>query len=71
MEQNLLLITEAELQAELAAIEVEAMGWLPLTTEEGESAYLHLGDPNAMVVTVVGVPDAAMAVVNVLWVGLG
>lgn len=69
MELNLPLITEAERQAELAAIEAEAMGWLPLTTEEGESAYLHLGDPNAMVITVTGLPDATMAGVNVLWVG--
>lgn len=60
-------ITEAELQAELAAI--EAMGWLPLTTEEGDSAYLHVGDINAMVITVTGVPDASMAGMNVLLVG--
>lgn len=69
MELNPSLITEAELQADLKALEVEAMGWLPVTTEEGESAYLHVGDPNAMVITVVGVPDATMAGVNVLWVG--
>ncbi len=41
MELNPLLITEAELQAELAAIEAEAIGWLPL----GDGAYLHLGKP--------------------------
>lgn len=35
------LNTEAELQAELAAIEAESIGWLPL----GEGAYLHVGDP--------------------------
>lgn len=69
MELNPPLITEAELQAELAATEAEAMGWLPLTTEEGESAYLHVGDPDAMVIHVVGVPEASMAGVNVLWVG--
>ena len=69
MELNLPLITEAERQAELAAIEAEAMGWLPLTTEEGDSAYLHVGDPSAMVITLTGLPDATMAGVNVLWVG--
>lgn len=69
MELNPPLITEAELQAELAAIEAEAMGWLPLTTEEGDSAYLYIGDPNAMVITVTGLPDASMAGVNVLLVG--
>lgn len=50
-------ITEADLQAELAAIDAESIGWLPL----GEGAYLHVGDINAMVVHVVGVPDSAMA----------
>ena len=65
MELNPLLITEAELQAELAAIEAEAIGWLPL----GDGAYLHVGDLDALVVTVVGMPDAGMAGVNVLWVG--
>lgn len=69
MELKPSLITEAELEADLKALEVEAMGWLPLTTEEGERAYLHVGDPDAMVVHVVGVPDASMAEVNVLWVG--
>lgn len=63
------LITQAELEADLKALEVEAMGWLPLTTEEGESAYLHMGDPEALVITVVGVPDAGMAGMNVLLVG--
>ena len=67
MEPNLLLITEAELQAELAAIEAEAIGWLPL----GDGAYLHLGKPEEeeVVITVTGIPDAAMAGMNVLLVG--
>lgn len=69
MELKPSLITEAELEADLKALEVEAMGWLPLTTEEGECAYLHVGDPSAMVITVTGLPDATMAGVNVLWVG--
>ena len=56
---------EVELQAELAAIKAEAIGWQPL----GDGAYLHVGDPSAMVITVVGVPDASMAGVNVLLVG--
>lgn len=65
MELNPLLITEAELQAELAAIEAEAIGWQPL----GDGAYLHVGDPEALVITVVGVPEAGMAGMNALWVG--
>lgn len=64
MELNSSLVTEAELQ-ELAAIEAESIGWLPL----GEGAYLHVGDPEALVINVVGVPDAGMAGMNVLLVG--
>lgn len=60
MELNPPLITEAELEADLKALEAEAMGWLPLTTEEEDSAYLHVGDPEALVITVVGMPDARM-----------
>lgn len=59
------LITEAELQAEMAAIAAESIGWQPL----GEGAYLHVGDPEALVIEVVGVPDAGMAGMNVLLVG--
>ena len=55
---------QAELQ-EIAAIEAESIGWLPLD----ENAYLHVGDPEGEVITVVGVPDAGMAGMNVLWVG--
>ena len=55
-----------DLQAELAAIEAESIGWLPL----GEGAYLHLGKPEEeIVITVTGVPDAGMAGMNVLLVG--
>ena len=61
---ELVLDLQAELQ-ELAAIEAEAIGWLPL----GEGAYLHVGDPEALVIEVVGVPDAGMAGMNVLLVG--
>lgn len=63
MELNPLLITEAELQAELAAIEAESIGWLPL----GDGAYLHVGDPEALVITVVGVPRDGDAVLLVEW----
>lgn len=61
---ELVLDLQAELQ-ELAAIEAESIGWLPL----GEGAYLHVGDPEALVIEVVGVPDAGMAGMNVLLVG--
>ena len=51
-----------ELAAELAQIEAESIGWTPL--EPG--AYLHLGDPNATVIEVVGVlTDGLLRVVGV------
>ena len=56
---------EHTLQVELAAIEAESIGWQPL----GDGAYLHLGKPEALVIEVVGVPDAGMAGMNVLLMG--
>lgn len=53
---------DAQFLAEVAA---ESIGWLPI--EDG--AYLHVGDPEVFVIDVVGVPDAGMAGLNVLWVG--
>ncbi|WP_144728449.1 hypothetical protein [Extensimonas perlucida] len=66
MSEALLLDLQIEL-TELAAIEAESIGWLPL----GDDAYLHVGKPDEeeIVITVVGVPDAGMAGVNVLLVG--
>ena len=37
-----------ELKAELAAIEAEAIGWLPL----GDGAYLHVSKANEVVVVI-------------------
>lgn len=64
MSEALLLDLQIEL-TELAAIEAESIGWLPL----GDGAYLHVGDPEALVIEVVGVPDTGMAGMNVLLVG--
>ena len=63
MNDMTLLDLQAEL-AELAAIEAESIGWLPLA----EGAYLHIGKPDdeEVVITVVGAPDAGMAGMNVL-----
>ena len=58
------LDVQAEIQ-ELAAIEAESIGWLLL----GDGAYLHVGDPEALVITVLGVPEVGMAGMNVLLVG--
>jgi hypothetical protein len=54
--------TEDDFQRELAEIEAESIGWMPL--EEG--AYLHVSDANATEVLVVGVPQAGAAVLLVL-----
>lgn len=63
------LITDEELAADLAALAVEGMGWQPL----GDGAYLHLGkleeEEEEVVITVVGMPEAGMAGMNVLLVG--
>ena len=52
---------------DLAAIEAESIGWLPL----GDNGYLHLCKPDEeeVVITVVGVADAGMAGMNVLLAG--
>ena len=62
-----LLIDPDELKTELAAIEAESIGGLPL----GEGAYLHVGKPDEadFVITVTGVPEVGMAGMNVLLVG--
>ena len=58
---------EADFWAELAQIQAESIGWIPL--EEG--AYLHIGSDssdNTSVIEVVGVPRSEMQGVSVLWV---
>jgi hypothetical protein len=42
----------------LEEIEAESLGWIPL--EPG--AYLHVSDPNATEIVIVGVPQAGAAV---------
>lgn len=56
---------ELDEAAFLAEVQAESIGWLPL----GDGAYLHLGDPDALVVDVVGVPEVGVAGMNVLLVG--
>jgi len=48
--------------AELAQIQAEAIGWIPLD----EGAYLHIGS-NDSVIQVVGIAKEEMAGGNVLW----
>ena len=52
---------EADFWRELAEIEAESIGWIPL-----DDAYLHVGSNEAMI-EVVGVAHASMAGSNVLW----
>jgi hypothetical protein len=52
---------EEDLWAELAQIQAESIGWIPL----GEGTYLHVADEEATVVLVVGVPQAGDAVLLV------
>ena len=54
---------QADFLRELAEIEAESMGWIPLD----DGVYLHLGSDEE-VVEIVGLADAGMAGANVLWV---
>ena len=42
---------ETDFWAELAQIQAESIGWMPL----GEGVYLHISDENAIEVLVIGV----------------
>jgi hypothetical protein len=53
---------EEDFWAELAQIQAESIGWIPL--EEG--AYLHVGS-DEVVIQVVGIANAEMVGNNVLW----
>ena len=53
---------EVEFLAELAQIQAESIGWIPLD----EGAYLHVASDDA-VIQVVGIAKAEKAGGNVLW----
>jgi len=53
---------DAQALADLQQLAAESMGWQPL----GEGAYLHHGDAEENVIHVVGIPDTALAGLNVL-----
>jgi hypothetical protein len=55
-------VIEQDLWAELAQIQAESIGWIPLD----EGAYLPVGSDDA-VIQVVGIAKAEMAGGNVLW----
>ena len=54
---------EEDFWAELAQIKAESIGWIPL--EQG--ACLHVCEPSATVIEVVGIAKEDMAGSNVLW----
>ena len=54
---------EADFWAELAQIQAESIGWIPLD----EAAYLHLGSDTS-VIEVVGIPKSDMQGSSILWV---
>jgi hypothetical protein len=53
---------EEDFWAELAQIQTESIGWIPLD----EGAYLHIGSDEP-VIQVVGIAKPEMASSNVLW----
>jgi hypothetical protein len=53
---------EEDFWAELAQIQTESIGWIPLD----EGAYLHIGSDES-VIQVVGIAKAEMAASNVVW----
>ena len=57
-----MLSIESDFLAELAQIQAESIGWIPLD----EGAYLHVGS-NTPVIQVVGIAKEEMAGSNVLW----
>ncbi|GAB4212436.1 MAG: hypothetical protein Fur007_04750 [Rhodoferax sp.] len=57
------LIAPDDAAADVAALRVESMGWLPLDA----GVYWHAGNDGADEITVVGVPRADQDACNVLW----
>ena len=53
---------DADFLRELAEIEAESIGWMPLV----DGVYLHVSDLNVTEVLVVGVPQAGAAVLLVI-----
>ena len=54
---------EADFWAELAQIQAESIGWIPLE----EATYLHIGSETS-VIEVVGIPKSDMQASTILWV---
>ena len=54
---------EADFWVELAQIQAESIGWIPLD----EAAYLHIGSETS-IIEVVGIPKPEMQGSSVIWV---
>jgi len=55
---------EADFLIELAQIQAESIGWIPLQV----GAYLHVGSEETEIIEVVGIPTAEMQGLTVLLV---
>jgi len=53
---------ESDFRAELAQIQAESIGWIPLE----DRAYLHVGSEDCETIEVVGIPTAEMQGLTVL-----
>ncbi|GAB4396972.1 MAG: hypothetical protein OHK0048_03640 [Rhodoferax sp.] len=57
------LISPDDAAADLAALRVQSLGWLPLDAH----AYLHWGNEHSESITVVGLPRTDQSGDNLLW----
>jgi hypothetical protein len=55
---------EQDFSAELAQIQAESIGWIPLD----EGVYLHVGSDETEIIEVVGIPTAEMQGLTILLV---
>ena len=60
-DQTLMASIEADFLTELAQIQAESIGWIPLD----QAAYLHIGSDTSVIV---GIAKADMQGSSVLWV---
>lgn len=62
----MMISIEEDFWSELAQIEVESFGWIPLEA----AAYMHIGSAgsiNTTVIEVIGLPKTEMQASNLLW----
>ena len=57
------MIDPVGLKLELQEIAAESIGWIPLQV----GSYLHVGSEECEIIEVVGIPNAEMQCLSVLW----